>query len=99
TAGTGTQCLLAGVPLLMLPLYMEQMVFSRRVVELGAGLMAEPHRLDTFEHALQRALCDCRYRERARAFAQRHAGYSAAHHQRDAIQLVESWLTSKNGIG
>jgi UDP-N-acetylglucosamine:LPS N-acetylglucosamine transferase len=42
-AGNGTVAatLLAGIPQLLLPTQLEQMLLSRRVVELGAGMIAE----------------------------------------------------------
>jgi hypothetical protein len=75
TAGTTTQCLLAGVPVLMIPLYLEQIAFSRRVVEQGAGMMTEPNRLELFAARLTRVLQDRRYRSAARSFAERYADY------------------------
>jgi hypothetical protein len=75
TTGTTTQCLLAGVPVLMIPLYLEQVVFCRRVVELGAGVTTEPNRLELFAARLTRVLQDGHYRRAARTFADRYADY------------------------
>lgn len=75
-AGSGTVCtaLQAGVPVLMLPMHAEQLLFARRVVRAGAGgvLMeadAGPKLLPT----LQRVLDDPALRQRAQALAALHA--------------------------
>jgi hypothetical protein len=92
TAGAGTQCLLAGVPLLTLPLYMEQLIFSRRVVELGAGLVAEPNRVEQFAPRLSAILEDDCYRKAAREFARRYADYDAEQRQREAVDRIAACL-------
>lgn len=75
-AGSGTVCtaLQAGVPVLMLPMHAEQLLFARRVVRSGAGgyLMesdAGPKLLPT----LQRVLQDPSLRARAQALAAVHS--------------------------
>jgi UDP:flavonoid glycosyltransferase YjiC (YdhE family) len=93
TIGTATQCLLAGVPLVMVPPYLEQTVFSRRVFELGAGLIVPPNRIELLAGRIWRVLQDDRFRQAARSFADRYADYDAAHVQQQIIDRVESLLT------
>jgi UDP:flavonoid glycosyltransferase YjiC (YdhE family) len=92
TAGTATQCLLAGVPVVMLPLYLEQIVFSRRVVELGAGLMCEPNRIELLAGRIWRALQDDRYRSAARSFADRYVDYDPDATQQQITNRIEALL-------
>jgi UDP:flavonoid glycosyltransferase YjiC (YdhE family) len=107
TAGTATQCLLAGVPLVMVPQFLEQVVFSRGVVQLGAGVINEPNRIELLAGRIWRLLQDDRYRKAARAFANRYAKYDPAQVQRHIIDRVESLLMgscdnrpfSKTGVG
>jgi len=75
-AGGGTigQSLLAGVPLLTIPMQGEQELNARTVVRLGAGAMASPKTPSEFGAILDHALRDRTLRDVARAFAERHRG-------------------------
>ncbi len=75
--GLGCQALLAGVPLLMLPNHLEQSMFAVRVGELRVGKVL-PNDARLIGAALQQALADEAYAERARRFAEQHAGYSVS---------------------
>lgn len=44
TAGATTEFLRRGVPVILLPLFLEQAVTALRVIELGAGVVLRPHR-------------------------------------------------------
>ena len=74
-AGSGTVCtaLQAGLPLLMLPMQVEQMLCARRVLACGAGEMLLPAEPGTrLQPALARVLGDAGVRQAARALAARH---------------------------
>jgi UDP:flavonoid glycosyltransferase YjiC (YdhE family) len=74
-AGSGTVCtaLQAGLPLLMLPMQIEQMICARRVLACGAGEMLLPAELGTrLQPALARVLGDAGLRQSAQALAGRH---------------------------
>ena len=75
-AGGGTigQSLLAGVPLLLLPMQTEQELNARAVARLGAGTMVTRRMLPELGAALDRALRDANVRDAARAFAARRHG-------------------------
>jgi UDP:flavonoid glycosyltransferase YjiC (YdhE family) len=92
TAGTATQFLLAGVPVVMLPLYLEQIIFSRRVLELGAGLMCAPHRIELLAGRIWHALQDDRFRRPARSFADRYAAYDPLATQHQIADRIEALL-------
>jgi hypothetical protein len=94
TAGTATQSLLSGVPVVMLPLYLEQVIFSRRVVELGAGLMCAPNRIELLAGRIWHALQDDRYRLAARSFAGRYTAYDPLATQRRINDRIEAQLES-----
>jgi UDP:flavonoid glycosyltransferase YjiC (YdhE family) len=75
-AGSGTVCtaLQAGVPVLMLPMHAEQMLFARRVVAAGAGgYLADADAGTRLAATLDRLLADPAFRTRARALAALHA--------------------------
>jgi UDP:flavonoid glycosyltransferase YjiC (YdhE family) len=71
--------LLAGKPLLLLPMQAEQYVTSQRVVAMGAGLCHVPgfQPLD-LSLALRQLVNKPQLAEQARAFAGRHAGFDPA---------------------
>lgn len=73
---TTAQALLAGRPLLMLPVSAESYLMARRVAQIGAGInaMAGPQEWDGFVRDLLQAPG---YRDAAGAFARRHAGFDA----------------------
>jgi UDP:flavonoid glycosyltransferase YjiC (YdhE family) len=75
--GLASQALLAGVPLLMLPNHLEQSMFAVRVGELRAGKVL-PNDARLIGAALQQALTDEGFAERARRFAEQHASYSVS---------------------
>jgi hypothetical protein len=89
TAGSMTAMLLAGVPQLNIPFYLEQIVGSRRVADLGAGLVANPRRPEQIAARLMLLLQSDHYRNSAMAFSQKYAGFD----QQQAIdQTVEAIL-------
>jgi hypothetical protein len=93
TAGSVTTLLLAGIPLLNIPLYLEQLVLSRRVADLGAGLFANPTRADQMEARLATLLNDERYREGAKAFSARYAEFDAGSAQEQILGAIDNRLT------
>lgn len=74
--GTTTALLLAGIPLLLLPMHLEAYLLSQRVVELGAGLLVSPEASSPdYAHLIQQLLENPTFAERARAFASRYADF------------------------
>lgn len=77
-AGTTAAMLLAGKPLLLFPMQMEQTMAARRVVALRAGVALHADAAAQLPHLLQQVLSDTTLAQGARAFAARHAGYDQA---------------------
>ena len=71
--GTSSALLLAGIPLLLLPLQLEQFMTAMNVANLGAGIALHPEQHPK-DHAgaLQRLLADPAYALRAQDFAARY---------------------------
>jgi UDP:flavonoid glycosyltransferase YjiC (YdhE family) len=89
TAGSMTAMLLAGVPQLNMPFYLEQVISSRRLADLGAGLVANPRRIEQMAARLMSLVQADRYRQQAKAFAQKYSGFD----QQQAIdRTVEALL-------
>lgn len=72
-----TYALLAGKPLLILPLHLEQQQTADRVAALGAGLSAPRLAPDGMHHKLHELLEDDRFAKVARQFAERYPQYPA----------------------
>lgn len=79
--GVSCEFLLAGVPLLQLPLSQEQLIMTHVSVTMGAALGAAPTQVSQVLSQLQAALANTRLREQAAAFAQRYVGFNAAESQ------------------
>jgi UDP:flavonoid glycosyltransferase YjiC (YdhE family) len=74
--GTTSIALLAGVPLLCIPITIEQWLLSVNIERLGAGTGIRRDRVaDEFSTALDRTLADGCYRESAKKIALKYAGY------------------------
>lgn len=71
--GTISAALLAGKPLLLLPLNMEQRMLSARVIQAGAGLAAPALVPEGMRQKFQRLMAEPSFTEAARAFAERYA--------------------------
>ncbi len=76
---TTTRFLLAGKPLLLLPFHLEQYLMARRVVDMGAGLLADPEQAaDDLPQKLQGVVYDPVFAGNAAAFAAKYAAFPQA---------------------
>lgn len=76
-AGTISDALLAGVPLLMTPQFVEQALLARRVEAFGAGVHWPPQRTAESARAIVgKALSTESFRVRAQCFASKYRSYS-----------------------
>lgn len=74
---TTTAFLLAGKPLLMLPVHLEQFLVARRVVEMAAGLLVSPEQASgELQTKLTDLLTNPSYRVNAKAFASRYKAFN-----------------------
>ena len=91
--GTALNCLRAGVPMLMLPQHMEQLLLTERVALAGAGLGVYPTHIDSsFEQVLYTLLSADHYRDAARVVAQRYAGWRDEFALQQMLALLGSAL-------
>ena len=92
-AGTVNTCLLAGVPMLLVPQNVEQYLMSRCVKTMGAGITAKHNLSETqFSERLEQVLHTPAYRQQAKAFAQRHAGFKPEQTLNQAVRMIETVL-------
>jgi hypothetical protein len=95
TNGSGTipSCLLAGVPVLVLPHFVEQYLAGARLQALGAGLVVQSAQtMMGFAAMLGRLLSQPSFRETAQAFAKRHAGHDREVTGRLIFEALEALL-------
>jgi len=86
THGTTVSMLLAGKPMLQLPMYLEQGMNAAAVGRIGAGLTAAPVKPEQIAIRLMTLLHDQRYAEAARRFA---ANYAEFDPQRQIEKMLE----------
>ena len=86
-------CLLAGIPLVLMPQNVEQYLMSRCVEKLGAGLIVKQgQREESIVKPLECALHDPSYRQNAVAFANRYAGFRPEKAVDKAVRLIQAML-------
>jgi hypothetical protein len=87
--GSAAAMLLAGKPMLLLPLFHEQLLLARRVEEMGAGRSAPPDDGKIIARELQKLLASAAFAGRARAFAERYQDHHKTHRLPDLVDQME----------
>ena len=91
-AGSTAAMLLAGKPVLEIPLTVEQMMTSRNVERLGAGLGAPPNEPMRIAASLRAMLESDQYAEAARHFAERYADFDPEQQLVKIVDRMEALL-------
>lgn len=86
---SAAQFLLAGKPLLLVPVALEQGLLMRRLVEQGLAVAAPPDRPQAIAAALQAILTQARFRDAAREFAAKHRDYAPLLTQDEIVRRIE----------
>jgi UDP:flavonoid glycosyltransferase YjiC (YdhE family) len=95
--GFSTQSLLAGVPLLMSPIHVEQGLFARRVERMQAGKLLTGHaNVQHVQENLDDLLDAPGYRQAARKFRDRYRYFSPEQAIENILKLVEELITRTN---
>ena len=76
--GTALALLLKGTPVISIPIFLEQLILSRLIERMGAGLIVRPESVATLDAALQMIVDDTRYRRNAQLFATKYEHFSEA---------------------
>jgi len=87
--GSAATMLLAGKPMLLIPLFHEQLLLARRVEEMGAGRSAPPDDGKIIARELQKVLGSAAFTTRARAFADRYRDHHKNHRLTDLVDQME----------
>jgi hypothetical protein len=93
--GTISTALLAGKPLLLLPLNMEQRMLSARVMQMGAGLAAPALAPEGMQQKFLRLMAEPAFTAAARDFAERYAALEVEQIPERFATLVERLLASE----
>ena len=93
--GTTTEMLLSGVPLLLLPLYAEQLMVAQNVERLGAGLSAPKRVPERMEDKLDKILNMPNFRESAKKFALSYSGFKEENLLKTILETIDSYLPAK----
>jgi UDP:flavonoid glycosyltransferase YjiC (YdhE family) len=95
TSGNNTTTiamLLAGKPVLQIPVYLEQAITAQAVVRLGAGLLCPGDRADLIASRLDIMLNNGRFADAARRFAAKYAGFHPEEEIKAAARRIEELL-------
>jgi len=90
--GTTVSMLLAGKPMLHVPIYLEQALTGEAVMRIGAGLATPSTKPDRIEAALIALLYSQKYSESARCFSANYSGFRAERQIEKVAQRVEDIL-------
>ncbi len=97
--GTTAAMLLAGVPLLQMPIQVEQYHNARATERIGAGIHVTLGDRESFSTALDRLLNEPAYRAAAAAFARRHADHDPDEAVRRLVDRIVSLAAGSAGRG
>ena len=95
--GATAAMLLAGKPVLQIPLVLEQQLTARAVAKLGAGETASPNRPESIREKLDALLASDRYAAAARAFAAKYTDFDPAAQVERMVGRMEELLEDSNG--
>jgi UDP:flavonoid glycosyltransferase YjiC (YdhE family) len=87
--GAATLMLLAGKPMLLIPLYLEQALTAAAVTRMGAGLSASPNQPDQVVAGLETLIDNDQFASAARLFAERYATYNPTWHIERIVHRIE----------
>lgn len=91
--GTTAGLLLAGKPMLHVPLFLEQVMLARAVARLGAGLFIPPDRPEVVAPKMDELLRTPTFPKAAAAFAAKYAGFDPEAENRRMADDVERLVT------
>ena len=92
--GTTASILLAGKPMVLVPVYVEQLLNAQAVARMGAGRWVSPHTPQQFGAVLSDVLMNPTYRTGAKAFAAKYTGFVPGQQLSEIVDQLESLLKS-----
>lgn len=97
--GMTSAMLLAGRPLLMFPMHLEQHLLSQNVVSYGAGLLVNPERQNReYGELIHQLLTNPSFTERALSFAKKYSSFNPAKQVESIARRCEQIIAQSKGI-
>ncbi|MBC7965915.1 MAG: hypothetical protein H7Z17_08320 [Fuerstia sp.] len=96
THGTTTSLLLSGRPILEIPLFKEQVINSRAVMRMGAGLMASPNAPEDIIAKLDQLLARPAFARQAKRFAAHHSRFDSVRQEHFVTRHIEQLALGKS---
>jgi UDP:flavonoid glycosyltransferase YjiC (YdhE family) len=93
--GVTAASLLAGKPVVMIPIVLEQAILAKRVIESGVGIWAYPHKPAQIISAIECVAKNPVYRRRAQEFASRYRDFNAHQSMQQVADSIENRLHTK----
>jgi hypothetical protein len=90
THGVTAASLLAGKPVVMIPIVLEQAILAKRVIESGVGIWAYPHKTADITSAIDSVARNPVYRRRAEELATRYRGFDARESLLNVVANIET---------
>lgn len=94
--GTGASLLLAGKPCLLLPLFMEQLIFAKKAEQMGAGRALLKSEGAKMPECLREMLRNSAYRTAAQGFARRYEGFRPGQQLAELATRMEQAIQRRN---
>lgn len=99
-SGSICQALRAGVPIVIVPCFIEQYLTAKRAEGIGTAVVVETNRSrENFDQALAEVLGDERYRSNARIFAERYVNFDTSQAIERAASAIEMAAGQRNISG
>ena len=97
--GTTSAMLLAGRPLLMFPMHLEQFLLSQNVVNYGAGLLVNPESQNRdYGELINQLLTNPSFTERALSFAKKYSSFNPSEQIEGIAKRCEQIIAQSKGI-
>ena len=97
--GTTSAMLLAGRPLLMFPMHLEQFLLSQNVVNYGAGLLVNQEiQKPDYGELINRLLANPSFTERALSFAKKYSSFDPSKQVESIAKRCEQIIAQSKGL-
>ncbi|GBG12760.1 two-component system sensor histidine kinase/response regulator [Novimethylophilus kurashikiensis] len=93
-AGHGfvSDVLMAGVPLLLMPMHLEQYLMGQRVMAIGAGIVTDMEGNSDYPELVRKMLTDKSFKQAAAGFAAKYADFDPVAQRNMIVQTIKSLI-------
>jgi UDP:flavonoid glycosyltransferase YjiC (YdhE family) len=90
--GFVSDALMAGVPLLLMPMHLEQYLMGQRILSIGAGIVADQEGNADYPELVRKMLADKSFKQAATGFAAKYANFDPAAQRNMIVQTIKSLI-------